>query len=81
MTRQALYAISLQAQATQELKQRRREFIRLDLNGKYQQICAEHVCVYHLFGDDLHKTLQDIRATNRVGQLVLDLLILKRIAM
>ena len=57
MTRQALDAISLLSQANQELK--------------IQQICAEHVpCTDHLFGDDLHKTLQDITATNRVGQQV-----------
>ena len=71
MTRQALDAISLLSQANQELNQRRRELIRPDLNEKYQQICAEHVpCTDHLFGDDLHKTLQDITATNRVGQQV-----------
>ena len=70
-TRQALDAISLLSQANQELNQRRRELIKPDLNEKYQQICAEHVpCTEHLFGDDLHKTLQEITATNRVGQQV-----------
>ena len=69
MTRQALDAISLLSQANQELNQRRRELIKPDLNEKYQQICAEHVpCTDLLFGDDLHKTLQEITATNRVSQ-------------
>jgi hypothetical protein len=71
MTRQALDSISLLSQANQELNQRRRELIKPDLNEKYQQICAEHVpCTDHIFADELHKTLQDITATNRVSQQV-----------
>ena len=82
MTRQALDAISLLSQANQELNQRRRELIKPDLNEKYQQICAEHVpCTDHLFGDELHKTLQDITATNRVVSKYRALLHLRRIAL
>ena len=69
VARTLLDVISLLGYANCELIQRRRNMIRPDLNIQYQQICAEHVGFTDLlFGNDLPKQIQDISATNRVGQ-------------
>ena len=69
VTRPLFDVIALLGHANCELIQRRRDLIRTDLNNQYQQICAEHVGFTDLlFGDDLRKQIQDISATNRMGQ-------------
>ena len=69
VARTLLDVIALLGHANCELIQRRRDMIRPDLNNQYQQICAEHVGFTDLlFGNDLPKQIQDISATNRVGQ-------------
>jgi len=69
VARTVLDVIALLDHANCELIQRRQDMIRADLNNQYQQICAEHVAFTDLlFGNDLPKQIQDISATNRVGQ-------------
>lgn len=69
VARTLLDVIALLSHANCELIQRRRDLIRPDLNNQYQQICAEHVGFTDLlFRNDLPKQIQDISATNRVGQ-------------
>ena len=69
VARTLLDVIALLGHANCELIQRRRDLIRPDLNNQYQQICAEHVGFTDLlFGNDLPKQIQDISATNRMGQ-------------
>ena len=69
VARTLLDVIALLGHANCALIQRRRDMIRPDLNNQYQQICAEHVGFTDLlFGNDLPKQIQDISATNRVGQ-------------
>ena len=69
VARTLLDVIALLGHANCELIQRRRDMIKPDLNNQYQQICAEHVGFTDLlFGNDLPKQIQDISATNRMGQ-------------
>ncbi len=59
--------ITLMANANIELNLRRRELMRPDLNTQYQRLCAPSVPITQLlFGDDLSKTVHDIKTTNKV---------------
>ena len=67
--RQIPDSVALLTHANCDVNQRRRELTQPDLNKSYQQIYAEHVSVTgFLFGDELSQKIEDINATNRVGQ-------------
>ena len=69
VARTLLDVIALLGHAQGGLVQRRLDLIRPDLNDQYQQISAERVGFTDLlFGNDLSQQIQDITATNRMGQ-------------
>lgn len=66
--RKILDAITLTGLAQQELNLKRRELMKPDMNPEYRQLCSAQVPVTKLlFGDDLPKSIKDLKETNKVA--------------
>ena len=62
-------ALALLGHVSIELSYRRRDAIKPNLNNKYSSLCSSQVPITGLlFGDELQSQLNNIKATNKIGQ-------------